>query len=152
MQPSGNIPLQNFLAPLIWMRPIPSVTTASYINVALMPDDRNFSICLFSNLLKTTEIIWSTFSLSILKEYKTIIHSQSLFGFLKISTLCSSLLFPQPKFWFFIEIFQLLSLKNKFIDFYNIHCLVLVIKFSINFYFYFYLFLTIFHILILQNY
>ena len=53
----------------------------------------------FGNLLRTTEITWSIFSLLILKEYKEIIHSQTSYGSFKISAFYPSLLFSRIKFF-----------------------------------------------------
>ena len=109
------------------------------INLALITADRNLSISFFTNLLKTPEIIWSIFSLLILKEYKAI-RLQTLFEckhYLDYSRFLFYVLvscFHNPNFGFVVRISQLLSLKNKLAKFYNIHYLACIIKFSFNFY------------------
>ena len=68
----------------------------------------------------------------ILKEYKAIIDSETLFEFFYFYVI-DSLLSHSLNFGFVVQIPQLLSLKNKLFKFYNIHYLVHIIKFFFNF-------------------
>ena len=69
----------------------------------------------------------------ILKEYKAIIHSERWFGFFKISTLLSSLLFHNPNVGFVFQIFNFFHWK---INLYVLQHTLLghLIKLSFNFY------------------
>ena len=84
--------------------------------------DRQFSIILFANLPRTTEITWSLFSLLIVGEYKTIVHWKTSFGSFKVSSLVLVSCFHDPNSSFVVQIAQ-------FVKFFNIHYLFHVINF-----------------------